>query len=376
MLPNPFQKPLTEFKDTDPLKNREIVRELLGPEGVHKYRKILGENLDVQNRGQKNVSREELLAMAAEARKFQDAGKTAFEKSLEEQYETETRSLEEVGLLETNERGVRGITAIDSKFYALPSKERIQRHFAQEKYREKINQGFTKLLIVPFGYSLKTLQGHYRTALLEHAAAKKLFDSDDNLIEGPFHGHWNDPVAVIYSLQHVKDIDDEEEKAQGMVYYPEIFNPHFHNGKTKEELLAGADQPFPGFNVLLIKPDLTIHRKGDIKTQGNRTDIESQQSIPKYLEKLQTDPQYRLEQGFTLEDQIALSMTQLQQTNKVIDDYENGVDSFNDCIGAYFSNRGYVPYAGWSRKDNRVILRDVFVMNSENPARGVRLAVA
>ena len=122
MLPNPFQKPLTEFKDTDPLKNREIVRELLGPEGVHKYRKILGDTSDPTPKRDKGVSKEDLLALAAEARSkidslSRDSVQPLIERLIERQYNSQIKSLEEIGFLEreSQSKKKKGFTFFKSK---------------------------------------------------------------------------------------------------------------------------------------------------------------------------------------------------------------------------------------------------------------------
>ncbi len=67
MLPNPFEKSLPRFEDTDPLKNAEIVREFLGPERAKKFALLFS---GTKNEVQQPTSTEELLAMSAVANKL------------------------------------------------------------------------------------------------------------------------------------------------------------------------------------------------------------------------------------------------------------------------------------------------------------------
>ncbi len=321
MLPNPFQKPLPEFKDTDPLKNREIVRELLGEGGVHKYRKILGDISDPHPNRQKEVTKEDLIAMAAEARSqidalSRDASKPIIEKIIEKEYTFQINSLKKIGFLENekkrfsflrkNKLSDLGFTAIDEKFYKIPSQESIVTYFSSiPDIKRKTDQGFTRLLIVPFGMPLDTLTEKTQTFFEERRKAGRIFAPNGSKVTIPRAAN------VIYA----EDYFDADRKGS-LVYYPQLSSGAFI-GSTKAQVLSGAsDQlPFPGYHVLLIHENQVIPEAGKGVTLGGRLDLEAGMSAEDYLEILTTDSVYAQEHGLTPEDWLTLFATNLNQTN-------------------------------------------------------------
>ncbi len=274
--------------------------------------------------------------------------------SLPAQFNTQIASLRNVGLLESilkestpadDELVIElqeGITGMDGRPYPLPTVEEIAKHFSQEKYAEKISQGFTKLLIVPFAYPLATICARYEQALLKHHKAGKLLDRDGTLLI-------LDTKRPLYFLKFLNKSDETGD----MIYYPKQFDTENHGGFTKQELLTPVTQeakfnsPFLGFHILLIKPDLTIPRKGMTQTTGGRADLESVKSPNNYLYTIQTNSFYNHEQGMTLEDSLILALTNLHETNRVIDDFENIKDSVNFNIGVFHKASGHVPISYW-----------------------------
>ena len=368
MLPNPFQKPLTEFKDTDPLKNREIVRELLGPEGVHKYRKILGDTSDPHSKRDKGVSKEELLAMAAEARAkidslSRDSVGPILERLIEKGYASQIKSLKEIGFLEREpQKKKKGFTFFKSKeskespsekigftdiigtFREVPSEEAIKNHFlAIPNIKQKIDQGFTRLLIVPFGSSLDSLREKMGELIKRHKKENKLLAEDGTELE-------LDVAKPIFVWEGY----DTEESTESLVYYPELFDSKNHNGKTKRELLSSSK--FPGYNILLIQDDTRIPRQKKGTSKSGRAQLEARKSPNDYLELLKSDPSYANEHGLTPEDWFTLFATNLNQKNKVINDWEPNEDSANILVGSYFSESGGIPNARWARDFKQVDL--------------------
>ncbi len=276
--------------------------------------------------------------------------------SLPAQFNTQTASLREVGLLEpilsSKSDDVafemcEGITGMDGRPYPLPTLEEITKHFSQEKYAEKISQGFIKLLIVPFAYPLATIQARYAQALLKHHKAGTLRDRDGKKLD------LNTEQPLYFD-----ETFDKSDETGDMIYYPTQFDKENHGGFTKQELLtlttpgALSRSPFPGFHILLIKPDLTIPREGSAQTTSGRKDLEAGKSSEEYLHTLQTNPQYRYEQGMTLEDSSVLALTNLHETNIVLDDWqnENEKDSSDSIIGSYHKASNRVGAADWRRE--------------------------
>ncbi len=381
MLPNPFQKPLTEFKDTDPLKNREIVRELLGPEGVHKYRKILGDTSDPTPKRDKELSKEDLLAMAAEAHSkidtlSRDSVKPILERLIERQYTSQIQSLQEIGFLEPlvpqKKKGFTifkskepeettpeklGATDILGTFREVPTEEAIKNHFLSiPNIKQKIDQGFTRLLIVPFGTSLDTLRSKTGELIKKHKKENKLLAEDGTELE-------LDTTTPLWAWDGYNNAD----KSGKLVYYPEQFNKENHNGTTKTELLSSTPSnqansstpntnPFPGYHILLIQEDTQIPREGKGTAKAGRDKIEAGKSPNDYLELLRTDPNYSKELGLTPEDWLTLFATNLNQKNKVINDWQSNKDSINYLVGSYFPDSDDVPNACWDRGARRAHL--------------------
>ncbi len=295
--------------------------------------------------------------------------------SLPTQFNTQTASLRAVGLLESifkentsaDDNFVielqEGITGMDGKAYALPTIEEIQKHFSQEKYAEKIDQGFTKLLIVPFAYPLATIRARYEQALLRHYKEGNLLDSRDgnrlNLdIKQPFY---------------FDKIFDKSDETGDMIYYPKQFDTQNHGGFTKQELLDDPTQPFPGFHILLIKPDPILRKNSGRIIQEIRTDIGIGETPKLYLEILQIEDPYH--KGTTLEDSITLALTNLHETNGVFDDFGDTVNSFSCNIGTFNKDSGDVPVFDWHSRTSQAYVSGLDPMRHTG-ACGCRTAVA
>src|SRR3990167_3802708 len=104
---------------------------------------------------------------------------------LKHQYEEQIAFLKKTGLVETRketdasgaEREVSFMTGIDRKAYPLPSYDTLVLRLAERKelLETKADQGFQKLLIVPFGMSLGALILKFKTYLLKYKQAHPEF---------------------------------------------------------------------------------------------------------------------------------------------------------------------------------------------------------
>src|SRR3989339_1517066 len=96
---------------------------------------------------------------------------------LREQYTSQVSLLEQAGILK---EGV--ILGIDGNEYPIPTLEQIAvRLFERCKELEtKHGQGFTKLLLVPFGMSLDSLQETLKQFLLKYKESHSSFDLETN----------------------------------------------------------------------------------------------------------------------------------------------------------------------------------------------------
>ncbi|MFA6428507.1 MAG: hypothetical protein WCW02_03100 [Candidatus Buchananbacteria bacterium] len=278
--------------------------------------------------------------------------------NLKAQYEAQVDLLRKTNLLKTLATGELGIEAINHQEYPIPTLEQIENKMLKNKefLKTKINQGFVKLIIVPFGLPLDSLIKAYGNSLTKHHQQGKLLDTQDKplrLREEPINDWFGCAKA----------------EAKGyLVYFPQEYSKTTHQGKTKKQLLATQ-----AWQVLLLEdlPDLPGEGKG--KVLAGRKQPEANKSPNDYLKQLQTDPQYKGEQGLTLESWLVYALTHLTQTDQVIDDWQ-GSGKACCLLNSYFKSSS-VPDADFSRDSETV---DLYQSTPGDPSSddSVRFAVS
>ncbi|MFA6428419.1 MAG: hypothetical protein WCW02_02635 [Candidatus Buchananbacteria bacterium] len=252
------------------------------------------------------------------------------QESLKAQYEFQKNLLLNSGLLKTLATGELGIEAIDKQEYPIPTLEQIEEMMLEKrKFLEtKIPQGFIKLIIVPFGLPLDSLIKAYGNTLFKHHQQGKLLDIQNRPLELR-------EVSIWDGTGYAK----ADEKGD-LVYFPQEYSKTNHQGKTKQELL-----PTQAWQVLLLEDLPSLPDIGQGKIIAHRQQPEANQSPNDYLKQLQTDLQYKGEQGLTLESWLVYALTHLAQTDQVIDNWE---DLGKTCylLNSYFKS-GYVPRASF-----------------------------
>lgn len=279
------------------------------------------------------------------------------ESFFQEQYEAQLATMQRVGMVETLESGELGIKGIDGKEYPIPTQDEIAEKLEANKelVERKREQGFTRLLLVPFGSRLDSLAETYKQSILNHRQEGKLFtakknpdDANEQLVQLDL-----DENQPLWKWDGYNDADINGK----LVYQPKEFSAN-HDGKTKQEILNESG----GWQALLIEDMPNIPREGSAKEKGGRTQIDTigssikkhikrGENIPspaEYLKALDKESVYDGESGMTPEDHLTYAILHLEETDQVIDDYKgNGNVSYQ--IGAYFPSAGYVPYAYWGR---------------------------
>ncbi len=307
---------------------------------------------------------------------------------LEKQYTSQVELLEQVGILK---EGM--ITGIDGNEYPIPTLEQITcRLFERRETLEtKHDQGFTKLLLVPFGMSLDALISTFKQFLLDHKKNNSTFDLD---IDNPLYNNLDYQGA---------DMGDSPK----LVYYPKSFDRENHQGKTKIQVLKeqedGQDS-FPGWTIHLLQPSnldtkdtetpagfAPIPRQGQETSQenltprppfrerGDRPPLRAGQSSDKSLLLLQNaqddkNSPYHGETGLTPEDWIMAFILHLQETGELLDNYSSDTESCSDLIGTFFPSSALVPCAYW-RGDFRQVRLGGGFHNSSSANFGVRSSV-
>ena len=139
----------------------------------------------------------------------------------------------------------------------------------------------------------------------------------------------------------------EADKTGDLIYFPNTFDKAKHQGKTKVELLKEENNN-QAWQILLLEdlPDLPAETKG--KTINGRKQLEANQTPNDYLKTIQTQDQYQNEQGLTLESWLIYAITQLQEKNQAIDDWQ-GQGKSCYLTGSYQKKFGHVPNAYWNR---------------------------
>jgi len=299
---------------------------------------------------------------------------------LTEQYASQFNLLKEAGIL--NERNA--IVGIDGEEYSVPTLEQIAQRLYErrEELSVKRDQGFTKLLLVPFGMSLDTLCRTLKQFLLSYKTNHPDFDLDID-----------DPLYTLVEGYEGGDLGN----APKLFYDPQLFdreNINNHGGKTKTKILEEQDDRDQvqgdggvGWHILLLQPSnlegvTPIPREGKGTKRGYtipRPDIEAGQSSKIYLEILQEakgDPisPYYGESGMTPEDWILAFMTHLTETGKPLDDDGTDTESMSFLIGGFIPSFSSVPRVFWNDLSHQVNLgRGVFP--AKNIVTGTRFVV-
>lgn len=311
---------------------------------------------------------------------------------LTKQYESQKEIFQKTGILEQLSSGEWGIKAIDNKEYPFPEIRDIFKMMKENKeiLKTKIEQGFTQLLITPFGMKLDDLAEKYKQTILEHHRAGKLFatkknrdDPNEPLI--PLELDENEPLwkwekysnadvsgELLYDPEQLPTTSEEPDEKK---------RRRKSKGRTKKDILSGGAGPEgqaygAGWDIRLIEDLPNIPRATNDEEEkqkrikkGGRPQLDTAgSSIKKYIKKgedipspqeylkaLQNEPIYQHEQGMTPEDQLTYAILHLEQTNQTIDDWQgNGSVSYQ--LRAYLPASGYVPLAYWRRDRRRASL--------------------
>ena len=258
-------------------------------------------------------------------------------KSLKDQWDNNVKALKDTGVLEIfTESYTLGIRGIDGKEYPVPEPEEIQKCLEENKemLEKKMEQGFTKLLIVPFGMPLDKLTLRFKQLIEKKFKEGKLISADGTKLE-------LDTENPLYKY---------EEWTEDKIFYDiEKYDKVNHGGHTKAEILATESNS--AWQVLLIEENEEIPAKGKGQTKGSRKQMEAELSAEDCLSLTKNNKNYANETGLSPEAEIFLMMQTLENENKVINDYD-GKGKFARCFSSMFAS-GYVPSACWVRGGRR-----------------------
>lgn len=277
---------------------------------------------------------------------------------LDIQYQEELQRLTHLNLLKELSNHEQGIVGIDNQEYPIPTLDQIKEQILKnpEILHTKYEQGFTKLLIVPFALNLQDLVNSYQQTIKDKHLSHNLKSTTNETLELDE----NEPIWVWEGYTN-----------QQLVYFPQEYSLN-HQGKTKEQLLQ--QNPQNAWQILLVEdlPDLPAENQA--KTINHRKQLQANSTPQEYLNLLNTDSQYQHEQGLTPEAYLTYAQKHLQQTNQVIDDWQ-GQGKACWLLGAYFPESNDVPFARW-RRDYRQASLCGSDSDSRDERSGARPAVS
>ena len=204
----------------------------------------------------------------------------------------------------------------------------------------KMEQGLTKLLLVPFALPLSVLLDRYKQVLLGIHKKTGLKATDGSTLEL----NTEDPIYVWPDLIQGDNPDTPKEKRiEYQVKDYEGRTKEARGGRYKSELLNDPENAWP---ILLLEdnPDLPVQGQG--QTIGGRKQLEANKTPKDYLKLMQEEPNHQNEQGLTPEANLTLWLTYLQERKTAIDDWQ-GSGKANWLVGTYIS--GSVPNFSWNR---------------------------
>jgi len=287
---------------------------------------------------------------------------------VKEQWQAQIKVLDRTGILEifpdSKNLGVRGI---DGKEYPVPTMQEITQRLETKRklVEKKMEQGFTKMIMVPLAYPLDKLGKKYEKIILAHHKAGKLLATKEKPTD-PDEKLELDENQPLYVWDEYNGAD----KNGKLVYFPKSFDSKNHKGKTKTELLSNPDE---AWQIILVEDMPNIPREGKGETIKERKQIEANKTPSDYLKMLQTDKAYQGEEGLIPEADLIYAITHLEETNQVTNDYQ-GKGSLSYQVGAYFPSAGYVPCSSWYR-DYRLADLNGYDPSDRSVSYGARVGV-
>jgi len=247
------------------------------------------------------------------------------------------------------------VIGIDGKEYPVPVQEQLQELFTrnQELVNRKTQQGFTQFQLTPLAMPIPQLMERVETALREHAAAGKFFETKQNAADNdiPVRVNTREPVWIWERVRQALDTPT-------VVYFPRAYTARDHQGLTKEEVMQ--DTRFcavPGWSVGLIEPIAIMPQPGQGKIIGGRKQFERFSSPRDYLQTL-SHATYQGETGWTPEDFLTHFITRLERTNQVSHARKDSNALW--LLGAYMPNSMpnalCVPVGYWAHHGGRLHL--------------------
>jgi hypothetical protein len=294
---------------------------------------------------------------------------------LREQYDAQMTLLHELGIIRKN-----AIDGLKHWQYPVPSFEKIAfRLFRERKaLAPKYDQGFTKLILVPFGMSLDDLFQAFRRFLLAYKRSHPVMCIDAK-----------NPLSISDAYKH-------GDKNENLLYYPPSFHGNIYPDGSKPNILqkqiSEGPPETPGWQVHLFQPSdpwnpfskgiVPLRRLSERKMYGidpERVDFEPGKSPEDYLidlsdEEKNPEHPYHLESGLSPEDWMMACITHLTETGKILDQAMTTQEAFGvHLLGALFDSEWKVPAVYPARRG--IIQFGTAAINKPVPHHVIRTSV-
>ena len=231
---------------------------------------------------------------------------------LKEQFDLNIRNLTQMGLIGAlPDSRRRGIVGENWKEYPVPTIENLNARVAssQELIEEKSEQGFTKLILVPFGMPLPLLTERFNAFLNKKKSPEGRFTegADGKLID------------MSLSDESLRIVSDE--LLQPLIYFPERLQKEGHGGRTKQELLETD-----AWQMLFVKEARSPTDRRELKK--GEWELEPKHSLEEYLAEMKKNN----EQGMTPESWLILAAAELEEHGRLIDEVTNSIEVQGDTV--------------------------------------------
>lgn len=286
--------------------------------------------------------------------------------NLKEQYESQLKVARKTGLFKGDAENQNALPVIerDGKEYMMPDwcevKRKLFRNY--EMVKEKADQGFSKMLIVPFASSLKDFESELRWNIrIIEDNGRGVFSADGDRVRFKKDEEDLYPLTICYK-------DDQ------LVYYPKKYDPKKHGGMTKDEVIdsRGAwqicfveDLPLVPFLAnKVIGGRVPIDKRGsglkmNIGAKGKEPTIEDWHRAMCDKNEFADSESYEHEEGMVIEQYAWMQLTYLLEGEKpILLDYGDEEECGTYLLNSYnpsLQPTGEVPIPCWDWEVRRVI---------------------
>lgn len=251
--------------------------------------------------------------------------------TLEKQYNAILETYLYLNIIEKTNNGRYQYTSeINNKSYLMPTLVEISKRLNENPtLKTKIEEGFTRLILVPFGISLLEITEVFLKRIKEHQSKDALYS------DTPINGQKGDKIpSEKNKINIVFETDNNGDRTGDILYYPEGIGINesyikggkskekqkfedYVGGKTKQDVLSLSEAPenkeesplnFPGWNVFLMPENLYF------KYIGRRSYERSTQRVYRWPEIYKEENESYL----TIEDIIYIGLLKLEQQGQLI----------------------------------------------------------